>query len=387
MKNIFLVIILLLFQTTMLMSQDSTPELIQLESGLQIKIHEQGTGAKPKTGDQITAHYTGKLLDGTVFDSSVQRGTPFSFEIGTGQVIRGWDEGFMQLHKGSKATFIIPAELAYGSRAVGSIPANSVLIFDVELIDIKPGLNIEPFDTNGKDTITTASGLQYIPVVQGKGKKAINDAKVEFHYSAYRNGGQLFDSTHKKGQTLSLLLGNKGLIPGLEEALMLMQEGDKFRVLVPPHLGLPKGNRSGVEGETLVFDLELVSVIDPVVIEPYSVDNRRLYNHESGLKYYIVEEGNGKRAKSGDYVEMHYTGYLEDGTIFDSSVKRGEVFSFKLGIGQVIKGWDAGVQLMNEGDKFRFILPADIAYGDRAVGSIPPNSTLIFDVELIRIIP
>ncbi len=361
--------------------------LIQTESGLQVKIHQEGIGPFPKPGDMITAHYTGKLLDGSVFDSSVKRGTPFSFEIGTGQVIKGWDEGFQLLKRGAKASFIIPADLAYGDRGMGSIPPNSVLIFDVELIEIEQAIALETFNVKGKDTIKTTSGLKYILVKDGTGKKAEADCKVEIHYTGYFEDGRIFDSTHKKGQTFKVLLGNRNLIPGLEEALMLMSEGAMYRVIVPPELGLAKMNQGKSLGDgDLIFDVEMISVSEKIEVEEYNVEGKRLYNHESGLKYFIISEKNGKRAKSGDFVEMHYTGYLEDGSIFDSSVKRGEVFTFKLGIGQVIKGWDAGVQLMNEGDKFRFIIPPSLGYGDRKIGNIPSNSTLIFDVELIRIV-
>jgi FKBP-type peptidyl-prolyl cis-trans isomerase FkpA len=108
------------------------------ESGMVIIVTEQGRGPQPQTGQTVTAHYTGKLLDGTVFDSSVERGTPFSFTIGRGQVIRGWDEGFSKLNVGSKARLIIPSHLAYGDRDRGPvIKAFSTLIFDVELIDVE----------------------------------------------------------------------------------------------------------------------------------------------------------------------------------------------------------------------------------------------------------
>jgi len=107
------------------------------ESGLHYVIHEQGSGATPQTGDNITVHYTGKLIDGTKFDSSLDRDEPFSFKVGVGQVIMGWDEGLMELSEGSKATLYIPSTMAYGEKGAGSsIPPNSILIFDVELIKI-----------------------------------------------------------------------------------------------------------------------------------------------------------------------------------------------------------------------------------------------------------
>ena len=101
------------------------------------KIEKKGSGDKPNPGDVVSVHYTGYLVDGTKFDSSLDRGEPIQFPLGQGRVIKGWDEGISLLNIGSKATFIIPPNLGYGSRAMGPIPANSILIFEVELVDIK----------------------------------------------------------------------------------------------------------------------------------------------------------------------------------------------------------------------------------------------------------
>ncbi|ANQ50333.1 FKBP-type peptidyl-prolyl cis-trans isomerase [Flammeovirga yaeyamensis] len=106
------------------------------ESGLYYIITKEGKGENPTAGDNVKVHYTGTLLDGSKFDSSVDRGQPLPFVLGQGRVIKGWDEGIALLNKGAKATLYIPSGLAYGPRAMGAqIPANSVLKFDVELVD------------------------------------------------------------------------------------------------------------------------------------------------------------------------------------------------------------------------------------------------------------
>ena len=105
---------------------------------------------------------------------------------------------------------------------------------------------------------------------------------------------------------------------------------------------------------------------------------------ETGLQYQVLTEGDGSRNPgSEDVVEVHYHGSLIDGTVFDSSVDRGD--SIRFALNQVIPGWTEGLQLMNTGDKYRFFIPSDLAYGDRGTGSIPGGSVLIFDVELIKI--
>jgi FKBP-type peptidyl-prolyl cis-trans isomerase len=107
---------------------------------------------------------------------------------------------------------------------------------------------------------------------------------------------------------------------------------------------------------------------------------------KSGLQYDEVQEGMGQAAKAGDTVEVHYTGWLKDGTKFDSSKDRGKPFSFRLGAGQVIKGWDEGVAGMKEGGKRKLVIPSGLAYGERGAGGvIPPNAELTFEVELLKV--
>ena len=107
-------------------------------SAFKVEHTQEGTGASPVAGQMVTMHYTGKLTDGSVFDSSVTRGQPFQCQIGVGQVIKGWDQGVPQMKKGGKAIFTIPPEMGYGAQGAGGvIPPNATLIFEVELIDFK----------------------------------------------------------------------------------------------------------------------------------------------------------------------------------------------------------------------------------------------------------
>jgi FKBP-type peptidyl-prolyl cis-trans isomerase len=122
-------------QPTMTAADDTN--LVTTKSGLQYKEIKVGTGATPTQGQTVTVHYTGTLEDGSKFDSSRDRNSPFSFKLGVGQVIKGWDEGLSTMKVGGRRQLIIPPELGYGARGAGGvIPPNAVLIFDVELLKI-----------------------------------------------------------------------------------------------------------------------------------------------------------------------------------------------------------------------------------------------------------
>jgi FKBP-type peptidyl-prolyl cis-trans isomerase len=106
----------------------------------------------------------------------------------------------------------------------------------------------------------------------------------------------------------------------------------------------------------------------------------------SGLRYKILQEGTGKKATKGSMVSVHYKGQLLDGQVFDSSYQRKQPIDFTIGVGQVIPGWDEGIQLLKVGDKARMVIPSELAYGSRGAGGvIPPDATLIFDVELMNV--
>ena len=106
----------------------------------------------------------------------------------------------------------------------------------------------------------------------------------------------------------------------------------------------------------------------------------------SGLRYKIIQKGNGTKAEKGQTVSVHYEGALVDGTVFDSSYKRNQPIDFKLGVGQVIPGWDEGISMLKVGDKARFVIPSNLAYGSAGAGGvIPGDATLVFDVELMKV--
>jgi len=233
---------------------------------------------------------------------------------------------------------------------------------------------------------TTASGLKYEILTEGTGASPTAEDNVTVHYEGTLLDGTKFDSSYDRGETITFPLNR--VIPGWTEGLQLMKEGAKYKFTIPSELAYGKQGAGGVipPNATLIFTVELFKV---------EVDEGKQFLKEngakdgvkttaSGLQYKVLLEGAGKSPKATDRVTVHYEGALIDGTVFDSSYKRGEPIDF--GLNQVIRGWTEGLQLMKEGAKYKFFIPSDLAYGPQgSPGAIPPNATLIFKVELIRV--
>lgn len=366
----------------------NSPQTMKTASGLEITIKEKGNGKQPLLGDKVVVHYTGRLTNDTVFDSSVNRGQPFTFKLGMGQVIKGWDEGFQHLRVGDKAVLKFGPELGYGARGAGAIPANSTLIFDVELLDVVEAIRQWP--VNGKDTVKLPSGLKYVLLNDNKtGEKITNDTKVTLHYSGFFTDGKPFDSSVERGQPFSVKLGKGQVIKGLEEGLLYLHKGDKAKFIIPYDLAYGEPGHPPVipAKSDLIFDVEVIDAVPGFTPVRVDVKGKELKTTASGLKYYEISKTSGTpQATAGKTVQVHYSGFLADGTLFDSSVERGMPLEFKLGTGQVIQGWDEGIALMHKGDKFQLVIPYHLGYGE--IGhppTIPPKAELIFDVELVDV--
>ncbi len=241
----------------------------------------------------------------------------------------------------------------------------------------------------GPDPVITSSGLRYIILQHTAGSnKPKNGDKVSVHYRGKLEDGTEFDNSFKRGEPFEFQLGIGKVIKGWDEGIALLAEGDSALLIIPPSLGY--GDRvigSIPANSTLYFEVVLVKIKEPLFATEYNWQNKQEHSTASGLKYYIVKEGTGAAAFVGAKVKVHYTGYLKDGKIFDSSVLREEPIEFSLGTGMVIKGWDEGILLMRQGAKYRFLIPSGLGYGDQDVGEgvIPANSELIFDCELLEV--
>ncbi len=245
---------------------------------------------------------------------------------------------------------------------------------------------------------TTPSGLQYLVLSEGAegGYSPKAEDIVDVNYVGTLIDGQEFDSSAKHGAVARFPLNR--VIKGWTEGVQLMSEGDKYRFFVPAELAYgAEGTPGGPIGpnEALIFDVELVKVSSPernlAAAEKFLAENAKkpvVKSTATGLQYEMLSEGpaGGRSPTDANKVSVHYEGRLLDGTVFDSSYERGETIEFPLA--RVIPGWTEGVQLMSEGDKFRFFIPPQLGYGAEGTpgGPIGPNEALIFDVELLKVV-
>jgi peptidylprolyl isomerase len=237
--------------------------------------------------------------------------------------------------------------------------------------------------------ITTASGLQYDDTQVGDGKeaKAGHDASVHYTGWLFVDGAKTtkFDSSHDRREPFEFELAGGMVIKGWDEGVQGMKVGGKRTLIVPAALGYGARGAGGVipPNATLCFEVELLALAGgPEAVE------LTLTTTLSGLQFEDRVEGEGAVAAKGQRVSVHYTGWLfKDGMRgkkFDSSKDRGQPFKFRLGGGEVIQGWDEGVQGMKVGGTRLLVLPPELGYGAHGAGGvIPPNATLLFEVDLL----
>ena len=254
----------------------------KLADGLKIEDIRIGKGPAAQTGDSVSVHYTGWLPNGTIFDASKFHGNvPFTFQLGAGQVITGWDIGVVGMKTGGIRQLVIPAKLAYGRQgAPPTIPPNSVLTFRIHLLAINSALS---------------NGRQHAKHSAAKPKAHVKPA-----------------TQFVKTRTLA-----------------------------------------------------------------------------DGLKIEDVKLGKGPKVTNGETIAVHYTGWLPNGKVFDASSLHGDQqFTFQVGAGQVIPGWDIGVVGMRVGGVRQLVIPAKLAYGkEGSPPTIPPNTPLTFQIHLLAIQP
>ena len=236
----------------------------------------------------------------------------------------------------------------------------------------------------------TASGLASRVLRAGTGTVHPHSwDTVTVHYTGWMTNGQMFDSSVSRGEPATFPLDK--VIAGWTEGVPLMVVGEARRFWIPAKLAYGEtARRPGAPSGMLVFDVELLDIVPGTrpIEAPSDVaaPPKNATRTASGLAYLNLTKGNGKvHPYARNRVRVHYSGWTTDGKLFDSSVVRGQLAEFPLNA--VIKGWTEGVRLMVVGDKTRFWIPGDLAYGNEPSRPGVPSGTLVFDIELLEILP
>ena len=370
------------------------------ESGLKSKILKEGEGdATPGPEDVVTVHFSGWKADGEFLTSTSREPNPAQFKLNE-LTIKGWTEGLQLMKKGEKRRLWIPAALAFGEegKAPQGAPAGD-LVFDFEMIDFRavPKPPPPPKDPNAPadvaaapaDAAKTASGIPFTVVKAGEGEGSPKKGDmVKINFSGWDKNGASIGSNKQMGQPMSLSLEETPIV-GWAEILMDMKKGESRRVWIPENLTF-KEKRPGSPEGALTFDLELVEFKTPPPAPETPADVAAVPEDaiklDSGLAYKVLSKGTGtKNPGPTDKVKVHYAGWqASDGNLFDNSIQRDELFEVDMR-GGVIKGWLEGLKVMVEGDKTRFWIPADMAYGDTPSRPGGPSGMLVFDIEVFEI--
>jgi peptidylprolyl isomerase len=256
--------------------------------------------------------------------------------------------------------------------------------------------------SNDADVIELSSGVEYANDSLGTGKETKIGDLVSVHFRAWviKDSTNIYkdwstDSTREAskigssiefGQPVKFKLGDSAFIKGVDEAMVGMKVGGIRTIVIPAHKAYGEMGYGPVPpNSSLKVVINLIDAKEIVAAKSWDVDSSKIVTSKSGLKYIILDQGTGEKADSADLVTVHYTGFLTDGKVFDSSVERDEPFKFRLKLQPVIPGWEEGIKLIGKGGKVKLIIPPSLGYGMVPMGNIPANSTLVFDVEMIEL--
>lgn len=252
--------------------------------------------------------------------------------------------------------------------------------------------------SDGSDGTATDPGLNEVTpgvkirdLKEGLGDPCPPKSGVTMHYTGWKEDGEVFDSTREgaKAKGVPAEFQLKNLIKGWQEGIPGMKRGSVRKLVISPEKAYGPASRANpLGGKTLIFEVELVDFTPPPPAPKLSdgtdpnAPDPGLKDIGEGLKIRDIKEGSGDPVKEGATVTIHYTGWLTTGEVFDNSRPRGEPNTF--GLGGLVQGWQKGIPGMKPGGVRKLVVPPELGYGSKDKGDIPPNSTLIFEVELVK---
>lgn len=413
-----------------------------LPSGLEYKLVKHGEGKrKPEVSDHTELYIHVHVEDSMIFDSRkmFNANKPVPVPISAPKFKGDPMEGFMMMVAGDSAVIRLSVDsmkkagnqlMPWMKEGVGQ-----KIEYDVQMVSVRTAeeekkeneanmarqkgiddaMLKDYFEKNNIKATKTASGLYYRITSEGSGPAGKAGQLYSVNYTGKLMNGKTFDSNTDSAfhhtEPFNVPVGKGNVIKGWDEGLLLFKKGAKGTLYIPSGLAYgPQDKGAQIPANSiLVFDIEIVDIKDAPTppkqtdaAEQAKIDDRQLQDYfaknnikatktASGLYYSVTTKGTGPNAAAGKKVTMNYTGRLIDGKAFDSNVdpKFNHVspFTFTLGQGQVIRGWDEGVQLMNLGTKGTLYIPSGLGYGASGAGggAIPANAVLIFDVEVAGI--
>ncbi len=405
------------------------------DSGIYYKFHvRSGDTNKPQQSDLMTVAMRYGTEDSNLFDSKLNP-RPMILPLSPSQYTGDIYEAMSMMSKGDSATFILAADSFFlvtaGARYLPDfIDSASMLFFDIKMLDVQTREEYQQAEqlkneqsareesdrlqeyltANNVQVAPTTSGLYYVETTAGNGKKPKEGDWVKVNF-ALTLLDQVPIYSSFEGEPSSFEYGKQFENQGVTEALSMMSEGGRASLIVPSSLAFGSAGRGEIipPFSTLLYDLQMVKVQTKeehqaeqekakqeraAKEEKNKIESQRFLDQNSkkegvvtlpsGLQYKIITMGTGERPGPTDMVTVHYTGTLINGTVFDSSVERGQPASFR--VNGVIRGWTEALQLMPVGSKWTLYIPPDLAYKNQQRGQhIEPNMALIFDVELLGI--
>ncbi len=401
---------------------EDTVGFSQLESGLRYKVVKHGTGTRhPQIGDHIEMHIHVHIKDSVLFDSRhMNNNKPVPYQVLAPTYKGDPIEGFMQLVAGDSALIRLPVDsiLKQGKQVMPGMKEGDIQAYDMVLVsvmsdeDYKKDQNEKStrqkaidedrlkayFKANGINAIRTATGLYYTIKKHGKGENVKPGEYASVNYTGRLLGDdKAFDSNtdpeFHHPEPFVVCVGTGSVIKGWDEGLALYKKGAKGTLYIPSGLAYGSQDRSPTipPNSILVFDVEIAKIktqedVDAKAIAKY-VEEKKISAKKtsSGLYYSITRESDGRKPLRGEKVLVRYNGTFMDGKKFDGNLESPKPFAFTLGEHEVIAGWDEAICLLRKGEKATLIIPSGLAYGSSASGTIPANSILLFDVELVDI--
>lgn len=408
--NILIVIILTLFFLPSCLKEKSLMEeedlmiekykalqdikFIKDTSGIYYYVYNEGIGNYIENGSLITIAYEGKILKysgkNVVTSDIFSESENFSFTVGDEDIIEGWNIAAKLFKEGTIATVIIPFNLAYGGKEVGTVPQYSTLIFDFRIISTNPAIESDVDFYNyiyNLDSITSSKtdSVYYTSFFEGIGNQVYNGNSINIEYTLYN----LEESELEQHSSFNITVGSNTIIQGIDFGITYFKEGGMGRLVIPYQQAYGESANGNIPAfANLIYEIRVLSndlqVMEHSNLHKYFHENDTIGIKEiSGLYYLKSATGTGDSCSVGDTVIINYSAFLIP-TL--EEFERCDTCEFILDSPDLPRGVNQGLKLMQLGTKAKLILPSILGFGSEQHGIVPPYSNLIYEIEILEIL-